>query len=33
MTKNAKFEEEVADKIIDMLPSIAAIKKTKVAVE
>ena len=28
-----KFEEEVADKIIGMLPSIAAIKKTKVAVE
>lgn len=29
----AKLEEEVADKIIDMLPPIAAIKKTKVAVE
>lgn len=29
----AKLEEEVADKIIGMLPPIAAIKKTKVAVE
>ena len=29
----AKLEEEVADKIISMLPPIAAIKKTKVAVE
>lgn len=29
----AKLEEEVADKVIGMLPSIAAIKKTKVAVE
>nr|DAU81613.1 MAG TPA: hypothetical protein [Caudoviricetes sp.] len=29
----AKFEEEVADKIIGMLPPIAAIKKTKVAAE
>ena len=29
----AKLEEEVADKIIGMLPSIAAIKKTKVAVD
>ena len=29
----AKLEEEIADKIIDMLPPIAAIKKTKVAVE
>lgn len=31
--QNAKLEEEVADKIIGMLPPIAAIKKTKVAVE
>lgn len=29
----AKIEEEVADKIIGMLPPIVAIKKTKVAVE
>jgi hypothetical protein len=29
----AKLEEEVADKIMGMLPPIAAIKKTKVAVE
>ena len=29
----AKLEEEVADKIIGMLPPIAAIKKTKVAVD
>lgn len=29
----AKLEEELADKIIGMLPPIAAIKKTKVAVE
>lgn len=29
----AKLEEKVADKIIGMLPPIAAIKKTKVAVE
>lgn len=29
----AKLEEEVADKIIGMLPPIAAIKKTKVTVE
>lgn len=29
----AKLDEELADKIIGMLPSIAAIKKTKVAVE
>ena len=29
----AKLEEEVADKIIGMLPPIAAIKKTKVSVE
>lgn len=29
----AKLEEEVADKIIGMLPPIAVIKKTKVAVE
>lgn len=29
----AKLEEEVADKIIGVLPPIAAIKKTKVAVE
>lgn len=29
----AKLEEEVADKIIGMLPPIAAIKKTKLAVE
>lgn len=29
----AKLEEEVADKIIGMLPPIAAIKKTNVAVE
>lgn len=29
----AKLDEELADKIIDMLPPIAAIKKTKVAVE
>jgi hypothetical protein len=29
----AKLDEEVADKIIGMLPPIAAIKKTKVAVE
>ena len=29
----AKLDEEVADKVIGMLPSIAAIKKTKVAVE
>ena len=29
----AKFDEELADKIIGMLPPIAAIKKTKVAVE
>lgn len=29
----AKLEEEVADKIIGMLPPIAAIKKTKVAIE
>lgn len=29
----AKLEEEVADKIIGMLPPIVAIKKTKVAVE
>ena len=29
----AKLEEEVADKIIGILPPIAAIKKTKVAVE
>lgn len=29
----AKLDEELADKIIGMLPPIAAIKKTKVAVE
>ena len=29
----AKLNEELADKIIDMLPPIAAIKKTKVAAE
>ena len=29
----AKLDEEIADKIIGILPSIAAIKKTKVAVE
>lgn len=29
----AKLEEEVADKVIGMLPSIMGIKKTKVAVE
>lgn len=29
----AKLDEELADKIIGMLPQIAAIKKTKVAVE
>lgn len=29
----AKLDEEVADKVIGMLPPIAAIKKTKVAVE
>lgn len=29
----AKLEEEVADKIIGMLPPVATIKKTKVAVE
>lgn len=29
----AKFEEEVTDKIIGILPPIAAIKKTKVAVD
>ena len=29
----AKLDEEVADKVVGMLPPIAAIKKTKVAVE
>lgn len=29
----AKLEEEVADKIIEMLPPVLTIKKTKVAVE